>query len=74
MIFIRKQEKNITSERGKKLMYKRDNKTKKAFDDLKKNYGHDNVKVEMYLVAMGHNIRKYHELKMKQRQKDQENV
>ena len=55
-------------------MYKRDNKTKKAFDDLKKNYGHDNVKVEMYLVAMGHNIRQYHKLKMKQRQKDQKNI
>ena len=55
-------------------MYKRDNKKKKAFDDLKKNYEHDNVKVEMYLVAMGHNIRKYHKLKMKQRQKDQENA
>ena len=52
-------------------MYKIDNKTKKAFNDLKKNYEHDNVKVEMYLV---HNIRQYHKLKMKQRQKDQENV
>ena len=55
-------------------MYKRDNKTKEAFDDLKKNYEHDNVKVEMYLVAMGHNIRQFHKLTMKQRHKDQENV
>lgn len=63
-------------------MYKKDNKTKETFDDLKENIGrdrlyrrgHDNVQMEMYLVAMGHNIRKYHKLKMKQRQRDQKDV
>ena len=48
-------------------MYKKDNKTKETFGDLKENIGHDrlyrrghdNVQMEMYLVAMGHNIRDY---------------
>ena len=52
-------------------MYKKDNKTKETFGDLKENIGHDrlyrrghdNVQMEMYLVAMGHNIRKYQKLK-----------
>ena len=56
-------------------MYKRDNKTKETFGDLKENIGHDrlyrrghdNVQMEIYLVAMGHNIRKYHKLKKKHR-------
>ena len=63
-------------------MYKKDNKTKETFDDLKENIGldrlyrrgHDNVQMEMYLVAMGHNIRKYHKRKMKQKRRDQEDV
>ena len=63
-------------------MYKRDNKAKETFGDLKENIGydrpygrgHDNVQVEMYLVAMGHNFRKYHKLKMKQKRRDQEDV
>ncbi|MGE9997495.1 MULTISPECIES: transposase [Catenibacterium] len=79
--FIRKQE-NIISEGGKKLMYKKDNKTKETFGDLKENIGHDrlyrrghdNVQMEMYLVAMGHNIREYHKRKMKQKRRDQEDV
>lgn len=58
-------------------MYKRDNKTKETFDDLKENYGHDrlyrrghdNVQVETHLVAMGHIIRKYHKLKKKNSRK-----
>ena len=52
-------------------MNKRDNKTKETFGDLKENIGHDrlyrrghdNVQMEIYLVAMGHNIRKYQKLK-----------
>ncbi len=63
-------------------MYKKDNKAKETFGDFKESYGHDrlygrghdNVQVEMYLVAMGHNIRKYHKLKMKQKRRDQEDV
>ena len=52
-------------------MYKKDNKTKETFGDLKENIGHDrlyrrghdNVQMEIYLVSMGHNIRKYQKLK-----------
>ena len=63
--------KNVTSEEGKKLMFKRDNETEGTFGDLKENMGydrlyrrgHDNVQMEIYLVAMGHNIRKYQKLK-----------
>ena len=54
-------------------MYKRDNKTKETFGDLKENIGHDrlyrrgpdNVQMAMYLVAMGHLIREYHKRKNK---------
>ena len=54
-------------------MYKRDNKAKETFGDFKESYGHDrlyrrghdNVQMEIYLVAMGHNIRKYQKLKKK---------
>ena len=64
---------NITSEEGRKLMFKRDNEAEGTFGDLKKNMGydrlyrrgHDNVQMEIYLVAMGHNIRKYQKLKRK---------
>ena len=52
-------------------MYKKDNKTKETFGDFMENIGHDrlyrkghdNVQMEIYLVAMGHNIRKYQKLK-----------
>ena len=62
---------NVTSEEGKKLMFKRDNEAEGTFGDLKENMGydrlyrrgHDNVQMEIYLVAMGHNIRKYQKLK-----------
>ena len=54
-------------------MYKKDNKTKETFGDLKENIGHDrlyrrghdNVQMEIYLVAMGHLIREYHKRKKK---------
>ena len=68
MNFIRKQEKILHEKEVKKLVYKRDNKAKETFGDFKESYGHDrlyrrghdNIQVEMDLVAMGHNIRKYH--------------
>ena len=52
-------------------MFKRDNEAEGTFGDLKENMGydrlyrrgHDNVQMEMYLVAMGHNIRRYQKLK-----------
>lgn len=52
-------------------MFKRDNEAEGTFGDLKENMGydrlyrrgHDNVQMEIYLVAMGHNIRKYQKLK-----------
>ena len=64
---------NFTSEEGKKLMYKRDNEAEGTFGELKENMGydrlyrrgHDNVQMEIYLVAMGHNIRKYQKLRKK---------
>ena len=64
---------NVTSEEGKKLMFKRDNEAEGAFGELKENMGydrlyrrgHDNVQMEFYLVAMGHNIRKYQKLRKK---------
>ncbi len=55
-------------------MFKRDNGAEGTFGDLKEEYGlltrlyrrgHDNVQMEIYLVAMGHNIRKYQKLKKK---------
>ena len=64
---------NVTSEEGKKLMFKRDNEAEGTFGELKENMGydrlyrrgHDNVQMEIYLVAMGHNIRKYQKLRKK---------
>ena len=64
---------NVTSEEGKKLMFKRDNEAEGTFGELKENMGydrlyrrgHDNVQKEIYLVAMGHNIRKYQKLRKK---------
>ena len=54
---------------------KRDNEAEGTFSDLKENMGydrlyrrgHDNVQMEIYLVAMGHNIRKYQKLKKESR-------
>ena len=62
--FHKEVRKNVTSEEGKKLMFKRDNEAEVTFGDLKENMGydrlyrrgHDNVQMEIYLVAMGHNI------------------
>jgi len=64
---------NVTSEEGKKFMFKRDNEAEGTFGELKENMGydrlyrrgHDNVQMEIYLVAMGHNIRKYQKLRKK---------
>ena len=71
--FHKEVRKNVTSEEGKKLMFKRDNEAEGTFGDLKENMGydrlyrrgHDNVQMEIYLVAMGHNIRKYQKLRKK---------
>ena len=71
--FHKEVRKNVTSEEGKKLMFKRDNEAEGTFGDLKENMGydrlyrrgHDNVQMEIYLVSMGHNIRKYQKLKKK---------
>ena len=58
-------------------MNKKDNKTKETFSDFKENIGHDrlyrkghdNVQMEIYLVAMGHLIREYHKRKKKNSRK-----
>ncbi len=62
---------NITSKEGIKLMFKRSNETEGTFGALKQNLKYDRlhrrgetgVKLEFYLVAIGQNIRKYHNLK-----------
>ena len=59
---------NVQSKEGIKLMHKRSNETEGAFGDLKQNQGYDRlrrrgesgVKLEICLVCIGHNIRKYH--------------
>lgn len=71
MSFHKEVRKNVTSEEGKKLMFKRDNEAEGTFGDLKENMGYDrlyrrgydNAQMEIYLVSMGHNIRKYQKLK-----------
>jgi len=62
---------NVTSEEGIKLMYQRSNEAEGTFGDWKANQKYDRlrrrgmtgVKVEITLVAIGHNIRKYHRYK-----------
>ena len=52
-------------------MFKRDNEAEGTFGDLKENMGYDrlyrrgydNAQMEIYLVSMGHNTRKYQKLK-----------
>ena len=70
-VWVHREKEIFESEEGKKLMFKRDNEAEGTFGDLKENMGydrlyrrgHDNVQMEIYLVAMGHNIRKYQKLK-----------
>ena len=64
---------NVQSEEGIQLMYQRSNETEGTFGDLKANQKYDRirrrgeagVRLEIYLVCIGHNLRKYHRLKMK---------
>lgn len=70
--FHREVRENVTSEEGIKLMNQRSSQTEGTFGDIKRNLGYDRlhrrgesgVKLEIYLVAIGQNIRKYHRLKM----------
>lgn len=66
--FHKKIKENITNEeKEKKFMFKRYNEAEVTFVDFKKNMGYDkiyrrglkNVQMEIYLVAMGYNIKKY---------------
>lgn len=71
--------KNVKSEEGIELMYQRSNETEGTFGDWKANQqferlhrrGEDGVRVEIYLVAIGHNIRKYHRYRIRDK-KEQE--
>jgi len=71
---------NVTSDEGIKLMFQRSNETEGSFGDWKANHqfdrlhrrGEDGVKLEILLVAIGHNIRKYHRYKYAKPQKDSE--
>lgn len=66
--------KNVKDEEGIKLMFQRSNETEGTFGDWKANQkydrlrrrGENGVKLEIYLVAIGHNIRKYHRQKISQ--------
>ncbi|MEG0549371.1 MAG: transposase, partial [Coprobacillus sp.] len=65
--------KNVQSEEGIQLMFQRSNETEGTFGDLKANQKYDRlhrrgetgVRLEIYLVCIGHNLRKYHRLKIK---------
>lgn len=58
---------NVSSEEGIQLMYQRSNETEGTFGDWKANQGYERlrrrgktgVKLEILMVALGHNIRKY---------------
>lgn len=71
-LYQQEAKKNIKSEEGIKLMFQRSNETEGTFGDLKQNQRYDRlrrrgesgVKLEIYMVSIGHNIRKYHRLKM----------
>ena len=64
---------NVQSEEGIRLMIQRSNETEGTFGDLKSNQKYDRlqrrgesgVQLEIYLVCIGHNLRKYHRMKMK---------
>ena len=66
-------QKNVKSADGIKLMFQRSNETEGTFGDWKMNQkydrmhrrGNSGVKTEIIMVAIGHNIRKYHRQKQK---------
>lgn len=72
-VFHKEVNQNVQSEEGIRLMYKRSNETEGTFGDLKANQKYDRihrrgetgVKLEIYLVCIGHNIRKYHRMRIK---------
>ncbi len=78
--FHREVRENVRSEEGIKLMNQRSSQTEGTFGDIKRNLGYDRlrrrgesgVKLEIYLVAIGQNIRKYHRLKMNREKKAEE--
>ena len=73
--------KNVTSDEGIRLMMKRSNESKGTFGDLKYNQKYDRlrrrgesgVKLEIYLIAIGENLRKYHRYKIKKSEEEQRN-
>ena len=73
---------NVTNEEGIKLMFQRSNEAEGTFGDWKANQKYDRlrrrgisgVKVEVTLVAIGHNIRKYHRYKYQNKNTDNQAV
>lgn len=67
---------NLESEEGKKLINKRSSETEGTFGDIKTNQGYgrlrrrgeNGVKEEILLVGIGHNLRKYHRYKQKNKE------
>ena len=68
--------KNLESEKGKKIMMQRSIQAEGVFANLKQDYGYtrlrrrgeSGVKEEIYLVAIGYNIRKYHNHKQRKKE------
>ena len=68
--------KNLESEKGKKIMIQRSIQAEGVFANLKQDYGYtrlrrrgeSGVKEEIYLAAIGYNIRKYHNHKQRKKE------
>lgn len=66
---------NMSSEEGNRYMTQRSIQSEGCFGNIKENYGYDRmrrrgesgVKTEQLLVAMGHNIRRYHTRKIEKK-------
>ena len=70
-------QKNLSSEEGKELMKQRSIQAEGIFGQIKQDNeydrlrrrGKDGVKLEILLISIGHNLRKYHTRKQNQKQK-----
>lgn len=79
--FHEKVKANMETEEGKRYMIQRSIQAEGCFGNIKENHGYDRmrrrgesgVKTELLLVAMGHNIRRYHTRKLEKLRKQQTN-
>lgn len=70
--------KNLGTEEGKILKSRRSAEVEGTFGIIKNNWGYDrihrkgqeNVEIEMYLIGIGFNLRKYHHKKMRKQKKE----